>query len=158
MVASKRINIVLKILNVKTGSRAVTFIWRGVVAFVCASLFASSSAMAADASTSQITRTVLERHEIPGTDEEMQMILAEFPPGTVSALHHHTVEGLVYVLEGTAESAYGNDAPKIYHAGDVMKDIPDVPHTIFRNPDPDHTLRILIFTNLHKGQPYRIVP
>jgi len=121
-------------------------------------LLAAPVAMAADASAPQIKRTVLERHAIPGTDEEMQMIMVEFPPGAVSPLHHHPVAGLSYIVEGTAESAYGKDAPKVYHAGDTLQDIPDVPHTLFRNPDNTHVLRFLIFANLHKDQPYLIVP
>ena len=147
----------LKAKSVKVASRLVlTLQMAAMLAF--SSAFALPSAMAANAPSQDVKRTVLERHDIPGTDEEMQMILVDFPPGATSSPHHHPVTGLVYIIEGTAESAYGNDAPKIYHAGDTMQDIANVPHTLFRNPDNNHPLRFLIFANLHKGQSYRVMP
>ncbi len=128
---------------------------------LAAGVFGSISprtADAAEAAVPPITRTVLERRAIPGTDQEMQMILVVFQPGAASPLHHHPEPGLNYILEGTAESAYGKETPKRYHAGDTLQDIAGLPHTIFRNPDPHKVLRFLIFANLHAGEPYLIVP
>jgi quercetin dioxygenase-like cupin family protein len=105
-----------------------------------------------------ITRTVLEQRPIPGTDETMEIILVVFQPGVAAPLHHHSVAGLNYILEGTAESAYGNDAPKTYRAGDTLQDLPGVPHTVFRNVDKHKPLRFLIFANVHVNQPYSIAP
>jgi quercetin dioxygenase-like cupin family protein len=73
-------------------------------------------------------------------------------------LHHHPVAGLNYIVEGTAESAYGRDVPKLYRQGDTLQDLPDVPHTVFRNPDRNKVLRFLVFTTLHTGQAYTVVP
>ena len=115
-------------------------------------------AWAVTSATQPITRTLLERRPIPGTDQEMQLILVVFQPGAASPLHHHPVAGLSYIIEGTAESAYGNDPPKLYHTGDTLQDLANVPHTIFRNPDQRKPLRFLIFTNLRADQSYLIVP
>lgn len=105
-----------------------------------------------------IVRTVIEKRAIPGTAQEMQMILITFQPGAASPLHHHPVGGLNYIVEGTAESAYGDDAPKLYRAGDTLQDLPNIPHTLFRNASNTEILRFLVFTNLKPGQPYLIVP
>jgi quercetin dioxygenase-like cupin family protein len=105
-----------------------------------------------------ISRTVLEHHPIADTDQTMEIIQVTLQPGASAPVHHHPVPGLVYILEGSAESAYGNDAPKRYRAGDTMQDLPNVPHTVFRNPDPHKVLRFLVFANLPAGQAYTVVP
>lgn len=105
-----------------------------------------------------ITRTVLEHHPIPGTDQSMELILVTFQPGVSAPLHHHPVAGLNYIVEGTAESAYGHDVPKLYREGDTLQDLPNVPHTVFRNPDKNKVLRFLIFTNLRADQTYTVAP
>lgn len=105
-----------------------------------------------------ISRTVLERRPVPGTDQNMELILVTFQPGVSAPLHHHPVGGLNYIVEGSAESAYGHDVPKLYREGDTLQDLPDVPHTIFRNPDRNKVLRFLIFTTLRADQAYTVVP
>jgi quercetin dioxygenase-like cupin family protein len=124
---------------------------------LCIATLSTTSVRATDA-VQPITRTVLEQHAIPGTDETMEIILVVYQPGIAAPLHHHSVAGLNYILEGTAESAYGNDTPKAYHTGDTFQDLPGVPHTIFRNADNHKPLRFLIFANVHAHQPYTIVP
>ncbi|GLQ96190.1 hypothetical protein GCM10007863_06080 [Dyella mobilis] len=99
---------------------------------------------------------MLERHPIAGTDETMEVILVVYQPGVSAPPHHHSVAGLNYVLEGSAESAYGKDAPKLYRAGETFQDLPGVPHTVFRNADAHKVLRFLIFANVHSDQPYTI--
>jgi quercetin dioxygenase-like cupin family protein len=126
------------------------------ITLLVAALIAAAPAGATPA-TPPISRTVLERHPIPGTDETMEIILVVYQPGVAAPLHHHSVAGLNYVLEGTAESAYGKDAPKLYHTGETFTDLPNVPHTVFRNADAHKVLRFLIFANVHANQPYTIV-
>jgi quercetin dioxygenase-like cupin family protein len=101
---------------------------------------------------------ILESHAIPGTDREIVLREVTLPPGGVTPLHHHTVAGLVYIVEGVAESAYGNDAPKLYHAGETLQDQADIPHTLFRNADPTKPLRFLTFYAAAKDQPYVVIP
>lgn len=105
-----------------------------------------------------ISRTVLERRPLPGSDQNMVLILVTLQPGVSAPLHHHPVAGLNYIVEGTAESAYGRDVPKLYRQGDTLQDLPDVPHTVFRNPERNKVLRFLVFTTLHTGQAYTVVP
>ncbi|QRN55792.1 cupin domain-containing protein [Dyella caseinilytica] len=123
-----------------------------------ASLSTTSAYATPPAAPQPITRTVLEQRPIPGTDESMEIILVVYQPGVAAPLHHHPVAGLNYILDGTAESAYGDDPPKLYHAGDTLQDQPQVTHTLFRNADKQKPLRFLIFANVHANQPYTIVP
>ncbi|WP_218001766.1 cupin domain-containing protein [Paraburkholderia acidipaludis] len=118
----------------------------------------SRPARAEAQSIQPVVRTLLEKRAIPGSDQEMQMMLVTFQPGVASPLHHHPVAGLNYIVEGMAESAYGDDTPRIYHAGETLQDLPNIPHTLFRNPSKSEILRFLIFTNLRPDQPYLIVP
>jgi quercetin dioxygenase-like cupin family protein len=101
---------------------------------------------------------ILETQQISGTDREMVMREVTIPPGGAAPLHRHTVAGLVFIVEGVAESAYGNDSPKLYHTGETLQDVADVPHTLFRNADPNKPLRFLTFYAAAKGQPYVVTP
>lgn len=118
----------------------------------------SRKALADTQSVPPIVRTLLEKRAISGSDQEMQMMLITFQPGAASPLHHHPVAGLAYIVEGAAESAYGDDAPRIYRAGETLQDLPNVPHTLFRNASNMEILRFLVFANLRPGQPYLITP
>jgi quercetin dioxygenase-like cupin family protein len=115
-------------------------------------------ALAQTPSAAGPTARTLESHDIAGTDREMVLREVTIAPGGAAPLHHHTVPGLVFIVEGVAESAYGNDAPKLYHAGETMQDIADIPHTLFRNADPNKPLRFLTFYAAAKGQPYLVTP
>ncbi|MGC1551105.1 MAG: cupin domain-containing protein [Rhodanobacter sp.] len=115
-------------------------------------------AQVVQSAASGITRTTLEHHLIPGTDQEMRMDLIVLSPGVSAPLHHHPVAGLIYILEGSAESAYGDEKPRLYHAGESLQDRALVPHTLFRNTDKHAVLRFLVFYTIKVGQPYVTVP
>jgi len=127
-----------------------------VIALIAMAGF-GAHAQAAPSATG-VTRTTLERHVIPGSDQEMRMDLIVLAPGVAAPLHHHPVAGLIYILEGTAESAYGNEKPRLYHAGESLQDRAVIPHTLFRNPDQHAALRFLVFYTIKMGQPYLVVP
>ncbi len=103
---------------------------------------------------SSSTRRVLERRAMPGSNRELVLVEVVYPPGAVAPPHRHPVPGLVYILEGVAASAYGDDAPRLYHSGDTLQDRDDVPHTLFRNADPDHPLRFLVAYVLEPERDY----
>ena len=90
--------------------RAVLF----AVTFPC---FGNAHAAEVAATSGKATIEELERRPIPGTDLEMRLSLYSQPPGYFAPLHHHPGQGFVYMLEGTAESAYGDEAIKRFVAG-----------------------------------------
>lgn len=108
--------------------------------------------------TKEITRTELKRYEIPGTHQEMRMFLIVYPPGVYAPIHHHPTVGLGYMLEGTAESAFGSDQPQLIHAGQSFQDKAIIPHTLFGNTDKYKPLKFLMYYTTNKGQPVTVTP
>jgi quercetin dioxygenase-like cupin family protein len=111
-------------------------------------------AAAPQAGFAGVTRKVLERLPLPGDTRELVVVEVTYPPGGVAPLHRHPVEGAIYIVEGVAESAYGDDAPRRYQAGDTLQDQADIPHTLFRNCDPERPLRFLTIYVLEPGRSY----
>src|ERR1700756_2009558 len=87
---------------------------------IVASVSLPRFANAADAPTPaalQVTRVEIQHSDVPGTELETRLYLVTYPPGASAPVHHHPVEGLGYILEGTARSAYGSDAPTTFATG-----------------------------------------
>lgn len=105
-----------------------------------------------------VTRKVLERLPLPGSHQELTVVEVTYPPGGVAPLHRHPVGGVVYIVEGVAESAYGSDEPRQYRAGETLQDRADIPHTHFRNCDRDRPLRFLTIYVLEPGGSYTLEP
>jgi quercetin dioxygenase-like cupin family protein len=105
-----------------------------------------------------VTRKVLERLPVPGDNRELAVVEVTYPPGGAAPLHRHPVGGIVYVVEGVAESAYGDEAPRQYRAGETLLDRADLPHTLFRNCDPGRPLRFLTIYLLEPGRSYTMEP
>jgi quercetin dioxygenase-like cupin family protein len=105
-----------------------------------------------------VTRKVLERLPLPGDHRELVVAEVTYPPGGVAPLHRHPVGGVVFIIEGVAESAYGSNDPRRYRAGETLQDRADIPHTLFRNCDPDRPLRFLTIYALEAGRSYTTEP
>ena len=107
---------------------------------------------------SGVTRKILARLPLPGDNRELMVVEVTYPPGGVAPLHRHPVGGAIYIVEGTAESAYGDEAPRKYKTGDTLQDRADIPHTLFRNCDPERPLRFLTIYVLEPGRSYTMDP
>ena len=105
-----------------------------------------------------VTRKVLERLPVPGDHRELVVVEVTYPPGGSAPVHRHPVGGAIYIVEGIAESAYGSDEPRQYRAGETLQDRPDIPHTLFRNCDPERPLRFLTIYVLEPGRSYTMDP
>jgi quercetin dioxygenase-like cupin family protein len=107
-----------------------------------------------DAGFKGVTRRTLERVPLVGDRRELMVVEVTYPPGGVAPIHRHPVGGAIYIVEGVAESAYGNDEPRRYRAGETLQDRADFPHTHFRNCDPDKPLRFLTMYVLEPDASY----
>ncbi|MFO1518986.1 MAG: cupin domain-containing protein [bacterium] len=103
-----------------------------------------------------IVRKVIERYEIPGTNDELQMILIEYPPGVAGPPHFHPVVGLNYIIEGIAESQYEGEPIKTFHSGDSYQDPANKRHVIFRNASKTKPLKFLVACKIPKGQSFSV--
>jgi quercetin dioxygenase-like cupin family protein len=121
-------------------------------------IFGNAYAAETAAGGSATTIEELERRPIPGTNLEMRLNLVTQPPGYSAPLHHHPGQGFVYMLEGTAESAYGDEAIKRFHAGDHWTEPADVAHRVARNPDAHTARRFLVFSVNRPGEPSTVFP
>jgi quercetin dioxygenase-like cupin family protein len=101
-----------------------------------------------------VSRTILERLSIPGDHRELVVAEVTYPPAGVAPMHGHPVAGIVYIIEGIAESAYGKDEPRQYRKGETLQDRTDLTHTHFRNCDPHAPLRFLTIYVLEPGRSY----
>ena len=115
-------------------------------------------ASAPQAGFAGVTRKVLERLPLPGDHRELVVVEVTYPPGGSAPLHRHPVGGVIYIVEGVAESAYGSDEARQYRAGDTLQDRPDIPHTLFRTCDPERSLRFLTIYALEPGRSYTMEP
>jgi quercetin dioxygenase-like cupin family protein len=71
----------------------------------------------------KITRTLLETVPVEGSDGwETRLYRITYPPGADGSGHSHPVPGVGYVLTGSIVSAFGEDKPQIFHAGQSFAD------------------------------------
>ena len=105
-----------------------------------------------------IKRTLLQTSpiaEVPGW--ETRLFLVEYPPGADASGHSHPVVGLGYVLEGSVISAFDNDEPETFVAGQSFADSASF-HRISRNGSDTEPLRFLIAYAVKRGEPNTVWP
>lgn len=105
---------------------------------------------------SEVTRKVIERLNIVGSDEELRLMLVEFPPAFSNAAHTHPVAGLCYVIEGTAESQYEGEDVKTFRAGDSYQDSTSKKHLMFRNANKTDGLKFICAAKIKKDQQFML--
>ena len=126
-----------------------------ILSAVALATFAVQPGGAPAGTNAQVERQVLQRVPIEGTDEELQMMLVTFPPGSQSQPHVHPVPGMNYIVAGTAESQYEGHPLERFKAGDSYLDLASVTHTVFRNPSRTEPLKFIIAYKIKKGVPFK---
>jgi quercetin dioxygenase-like cupin family protein len=114
----------------------------------------ASAAERSQSKTPDVSRKIIEKTDIEGSDEELRLMLVEFPPGYASPAHIHPVVGLNYIIEGTAESQYEGEALKALKAGDSYQDPANNKHVVFRNASKTHVLRFIVAYKIKKELPF----
>lgn len=127
-------------------------------AFAAVSISSAGVSHASDQQTTAVSRIELARSDVPGTDLETRLYLIVYPPGAAAPVHHHPVEGIGYIVEGTARSAFGTDAPVTLATGQGFHDKANIAHTIFENTDAQKPLKFIIAYTVQKGAPVLETP
>lgn len=114
--------------------------------------------MGAESMNAEIKRTLLQTSpiaEMPGW--ETRLFLVEHPPGADASGHSHPVVGLGYVLEGSVVSAFDDNQPETFAAGQSFKDAASF-HRVSRNGSETERLRFLIAYAVKTGEPNTVWP
>ena len=75
---------------------------------------------AAQAQTSGITRTDLQRHDLSIPGREVVQVRVDLAPGVVAPKHSHPGEEIVYAIEGSLEYQVEGRPPVTLKAGEVL--------------------------------------
>lgn len=89
--------------------------------------------------------------EYPG--KEAQMIVVDYPPGSVDPVHRHHAHAFVYVLEGSIVMGVNNGKTVTLHAGDTFYERPDDVHTVGRNASKTKPAKFVVFLIKNQGAP-----
>jgi quercetin dioxygenase-like cupin family protein len=89
--------------------------------------------------------------EYPG--KEVQMIVVDYPPGSVDPVHRHHAHAFVYVLEGSIVMGLNNGKTVTLHAGDTFHEGPDDVHTVGRNASKTKPAKFVVFLIKNQGAP-----
>ena len=100
------------------------------------------------------TRKLIERLDIPNSDEELRLTLVEFPAGHAIPAHRHPVAGLCYVIEGSAETQYAGEDAQVVSKGGSFQDKANTTHVVFRNASSSEPLKFICAVKIKKDQEY----
>ena len=107
-----------------------------------------------ESATPEVSRRIIERRDIAGSDEELRLMLVAFPPGYSNPAHRHPVAGLCYVIKGTAETQYDGGTAKVVREGGSFQDEATKTHLLFRNVSTTDPLTFVCAAKIKKDQPY----
>ena len=106
-------------------------------------------ATGATAQTPAATRTILQSHDIPGTNHVTHIVMVEFAAGALNARHTHPGVTLAYIVEGELELGLP-DGTITAKRGESFKIGPEVPHAERGGPNG---ARALVTFTVEKGKP-----
>lgn len=104
------------------------------VPLIAAALMHPPSANAGEKAPDAKETVVLQRVPVPGTDREMGMGIAEFPPNAAKPKHKATGPELAYVLEGEVTVQIDGRPAQVVHAGDSYRMPANVVHVTSAGP------------------------
>ena len=123
-----------------------------LIAFVCICLAISAAPVAPEAKvTSLLSKDI---KEFPG--KEGEMIIVEYPPGSVDPVHRHNAHAFVYVLEGSIVMQLKGQKEVTLKAGETFYEGPDDIHTVGRNASKTEPAKFVVFFVKDKGAPILI--
>ena len=105
----------------------------------------------AQAQTSGVTRTDLQRHDLSAPGREVIQVVVGFGPGASASPHTHPGEEVIYVLEGQLQYQIEGEPPVTLKAGDVLFIPAGAVHSA-RNVGPGNGAELATYI-VEKGKP-----
>jgi quercetin dioxygenase-like cupin family protein len=104
-------------------------------AAVCAAILQPSALTAAGADDAAATVQKVFAEKLPNVPgNSLTAVLVEYAPGGKTPTHHHAGSVFAYVLSGAIRSQVsGDDAPKVYKAGESFFEPPGSSHLVSEN-------------------------
>jgi quercetin dioxygenase-like cupin family protein len=88
---------------------------------------------------------------LPG--KEGLMIIVDYPPGSVDAVHRHNANAFVYVLQGTIVMQVRGGKEVTLTPGQTFYEGPDDVHVVGRNASKTKPAKFVVFLVKDKGAP-----
>ena len=129
---------------------------RTAAALIAAVAVATFAGRIACAQQQPIKRTdLLKTHLNDIEGKEMQVWVADIPPGAATGPHFHPTPRFVYVLEGAVVLELDGKPPRTYTVGQAYVEMPGERHN-FRNASTTEPAKALGFQYVGKDQPLQI--
>ena len=116
-----------------------------------AALVGLSLALTTSAWSREVTKRVISRADLAGTDKEILLVETTIPPGVESPRHTHPGEEAFYVVQGSMTQFPGK-APTMREAGTGGINAREVPHAGYKVVG-DTPLKIVNVYIVDKGKP-----
>ena len=117
-----------------------------VLALAC---LMSSTLLAQEAKVTELFSKDLTN--VPG--KEGLMIIVDYPPGSVDAIHRHNAHAFVYVLEGSIVMQVRGGKEVTLTPGQTFYEGPDDVHVVGRNASKTKPAKFVVFFVKDKGAP-----
>lgn len=122
------------------------------IVFICLVVLACCVSAAPEAPEAKVASLLSkDMKEFPG--KEAEMIMVEYPPGSVDPVHRHNAHAFVYVLEGSIVMQLKGQKEVTLKPGDTFYEGPDDVHVVGRNASKTAPAKFLVFFVKHKGAP-----
>ena len=103
------------------------------------------------ASAQEVTKRIISRAPLTGTDKEILLVETTIPPGVVSPRHTHPGEEAYYVVQGSMTEVPGK-APTMRETGTGGINAREVPHAGYKVVGKE-ALKIVNVYIVDKGKP-----
>ena len=117
-----------------------------ILALAC---LTSSTLLAEEAKVTELFSKDLTN--LPG--KEGLMIIVDYPPGSVDAIHRHNAHAFVYVLEGSIVMQVRGGKEVTLTPGQTFYEGPDDVHVVGRNASQTKPAKFVVFFVKDKGAP-----
>jgi quercetin dioxygenase-like cupin family protein len=111
--------------------------------------FVAHSAHAAD--PQPIVTPVMMKDLADIAGKEALMLVVDYPPGTVEALHRHNAHAFVYVIEGTIVMQVRGGKEVTLKPGQTFYEGPNDVHTVGRNASKTQPAKFVVVLVKNKG-------